>query len=154
MPQNRRPGFAVAGIREGLFYGGGFIAAGKQLGGMVVTAAWTVVTIFIAFTDHQKDDRSPGHGGRGDHGSGRHGARPSFGLCRLLHHGYFQHHDNGGQREHEPGKRQLRGGFRGKEERGCSGDPGGRRRIPGISTGISKVVIIAKLSRYDALKRP
>ena len=44
------PGFALAGIHEGLFYGGGFAQLGKQLGGMSVTAAWTVATIFIAFT--------------------------------------------------------------------------------------------------------
>ncbi|MBQ1290726.1 MAG: ammonium transporter, partial [Lachnospiraceae bacterium] len=44
------PGFALAGIQEGLFYGGGFGQLGKQLGGMFVTIAWTVVTIFIAFT--------------------------------------------------------------------------------------------------------
>ena len=43
------PGFAAAGIREGLFYGGGLTQLGKQLGGMCVTAAWTVVTIYIAF---------------------------------------------------------------------------------------------------------
>ena len=44
------PGFAVAGIEEGLFYGGGFSQLIKQLGGMGITALWTVVTITIAFT--------------------------------------------------------------------------------------------------------
>ena len=44
------PGFACAGIKEGLFYGGGIDQLIKQLGGMGVTIAWTVVTIFIAFT--------------------------------------------------------------------------------------------------------
>ncbi|MCQ2509261.1 MAG: ammonium transporter, partial [Lachnospiraceae bacterium] len=44
------PGFAVAGIQEGLFYGGGFGQLIKQLGGMGVTILWTVVTITIAFT--------------------------------------------------------------------------------------------------------
>ena len=43
------PGFAVAGIKEGLFYGGGFEQLGKQLGGMAITIVWTVVTITIAF---------------------------------------------------------------------------------------------------------
>lgn len=43
------PGFAVAGINEGLFYGGGFIQLGKQLGGMLLTQAWTVVTITLVF---------------------------------------------------------------------------------------------------------
>ncbi|MCR5418592.1 MAG: ammonium transporter [Lachnospiraceae bacterium] len=44
------PGFASAGITEGLFYGGGMSQMIKQLGGMGVTIAWTVVTIFIAFS--------------------------------------------------------------------------------------------------------
>ena len=44
------PGFELAGITEGLFYGGGFSQLGKQLGGMAVTAAWTAVMIFLAFT--------------------------------------------------------------------------------------------------------
>lgn len=43
------PGFALAGIKEGLFYGGGFAQLGKQFGGMGITIAWTVVTITIAF---------------------------------------------------------------------------------------------------------
>ena len=43
------PGFALAGIKEGVFYGGGFEQLGKQLGGMGITVLWTVVTITIAF---------------------------------------------------------------------------------------------------------
>ena len=43
------PGFEVAGIREGLFYGGGFKQLGLQFLGMFITAAWTVVTITIVF---------------------------------------------------------------------------------------------------------
>ena len=43
------PGFKVAGIQEGLFYGGGCDQLVKQLGGMAVTAAWSVVAILIAF---------------------------------------------------------------------------------------------------------
>lgn len=43
------PGFELAGIKEGLFYGGGFEQLGKQFGGMGVTIAWTVVMITIAF---------------------------------------------------------------------------------------------------------
>ncbi|MBQ3801939.1 MAG: ammonium transporter [Treponema sp.] len=43
------PGFALAGIGEGVFYGGGLGQLGKQLGGMLIIIAWTVVTIVIAF---------------------------------------------------------------------------------------------------------
>ncbi len=44
------PGFAVAGIEQGLFYGGGVSQLIKQLGGVGATALWTVVAITIAFT--------------------------------------------------------------------------------------------------------
>ncbi len=43
------PGFAKAGITEGLFYGGGMSQLIKQLGGMGITILWTVVTAFIVF---------------------------------------------------------------------------------------------------------
>ena len=43
------PGFALAGIKEGLFYGGGFVQLGKQLGGMAVILLWTTVTIILTF---------------------------------------------------------------------------------------------------------
>jgi Amt family ammonium transporter len=43
------PGFAVAGIRKGLFYGGGVSQLGKQLGGMSIIILWTIVTITIVF---------------------------------------------------------------------------------------------------------
>ena len=43
------PGFAVAGIKEGLFYGGGFKQLGLQVFGLIITALWTVVTITIVY---------------------------------------------------------------------------------------------------------
>ena len=43
------PAFETAGIQEGLFYGGGFTQLGLQLIGFVAVAAWTAVTISIAF---------------------------------------------------------------------------------------------------------
>ena len=43
------PGFAVAGIKEGLFYGGGLTQLGLQLAGMCITACWTIVTIVPTF---------------------------------------------------------------------------------------------------------
>ncbi|MCI8527965.1 MAG: ammonium transporter [Lachnospiraceae bacterium] len=43
------PAFASAGIREGLFYGGGFAQLGLQFVGFAAVAAWTAVTITIAF---------------------------------------------------------------------------------------------------------
>ncbi len=43
------PGFELAGISEGLFYGGGLVQLGKQFSGMFVIILWTIVTISIAF---------------------------------------------------------------------------------------------------------
>ena len=43
------PGFELAGIEKGLFYGGGVTQLLKQLGGMGITILWTVVTITIVF---------------------------------------------------------------------------------------------------------
>ncbi len=43
------PGFVTAGIKEGLFYGGGFTQLGLQLVGFIAVAAWTAITITIAF---------------------------------------------------------------------------------------------------------
>ena len=46
---NTAPGFEIAGIKEGLFYGGGFEQLGLQLTGFASVAAWTAVTITIVF---------------------------------------------------------------------------------------------------------
>jgi Amt family ammonium transporter len=43
------PAFATAGIHEGLFYGGGFTQLKLQFIGLFAVAAWTAVTITIAF---------------------------------------------------------------------------------------------------------
>ena len=43
------PGFELAGIEKGLFYGGGVTQLLKQLGGMGAIILWTVVTITIVF---------------------------------------------------------------------------------------------------------
>ena len=43
------PAFVTAGIEKGLFYGGGFHQLGLQLIGFASVAAWTAITITIAF---------------------------------------------------------------------------------------------------------
>ena len=43
------PGFALAEIQEGLFYGGGLAQLAKQFGGMLAIMAWTVVTVTVLF---------------------------------------------------------------------------------------------------------
>ena len=43
------PGFAMAGITEGLFYGGGFKLLGLQLLGVLTVGAWAAIRITITF---------------------------------------------------------------------------------------------------------
>ena len=43
------PGFAMAGITEGLFYGGGFKLLGLQLLGVLTVGAWAAIMISITF---------------------------------------------------------------------------------------------------------
>ena len=43
------PAFETAGINPGLFYGGGFKQLGLQLLGFACVAGWTIITITIAF---------------------------------------------------------------------------------------------------------
>ncbi len=43
------PGFAVAGIKEGLFYGGGFEQLGLQLLGFLTVGCWAAILITITF---------------------------------------------------------------------------------------------------------
>ena len=44
------PGFAKAGIKEGLFYGGGFNQLGLQLLGFAAVAGWAAVTMIFTFS--------------------------------------------------------------------------------------------------------
>ena len=44
------PGFAIAGIEKGLFYGGGFHQLGLQCLGIITVGAWAAITITITFT--------------------------------------------------------------------------------------------------------
>jgi len=44
------PGFEIAGIDEGLFYGGGFHQLGVQLLGCFCTAAFTAIMMFVIFS--------------------------------------------------------------------------------------------------------
>ena len=43
------PGFKIAGIKEGLFYGGGFNQLGLQILGILTVGAWAVVLITLTF---------------------------------------------------------------------------------------------------------
>ena len=157
------PGFKLAGIKEGLFYGGGLEQLGKQLGGMGVTIAWTVVTIFIAFTVIRmtvglrvaEDEEITGLDTT-EHGLPS--AYAGFAIMDIANTMTMSVNENtnlGSDSYQEasqakrdaavPVIRQDAGALKGVR---ADGDI-----IPEIQTGISKVVIIAKLSRYDRLRK-
>ena len=147
------PGFALAGIKEGLFYGGGFGQLGKQLGGMFVTALWTVVTIFIAFTVIRKtvglrvseEEELTGLDAT-EHGLPS--AYAGFSIMDISNTMTMDVNENtnlGADSYEEASEAKKNAAV--PVLRGDEGIPAA------MSTGISKVVIIAKLSRYDMLKR-
>ena len=122
------PGFQLAGIKEGLFYGGGVEQLIKQLGGMGVTILWTVVTIFIAFTVIKLTTMTMSVNENTNLGSDN-----------------YQEASQTKRDAAVPVIRADAGALQGSE---ADSDI-----IPEIQTGISKVVIIAKLSRYDRLRK-
>ena len=147
------PGFAVAGIQEGLFYGGGFSQLGKQFGGMFITAAWTVVTIYIAFTIIRKTVglRVPEEEELMGLDSTEHGlpsAYAGFSIMDISNTMMMSVNENTnlGTDSYEEASEAKRNAAVQVIRKDGAG-------FPAVDTGISKVVIIAKLSRYDALKR-
>ncbi len=143
------PGFAVAEINEGLFYGGGLTQLIKQLGGMGVTIAWTVVTITIAFFVLKKTiglrvSEEEELKGLDSTEHGLPSAYSGFAIMDISNTMTMDVNDNTdlGEEEYEKASEA-------KKEAAV------QVVNPTVieSTGISKVVIIAKLSRYDALKK-
>ena len=146
------PGFAVAGIREGLFYGGGVDQLIKQLGGMGITAGWTVVTIFIAFSiiKHTVGLRVTEEEELMGLDSTEHGLPSAYSGFSIMDVSNamtmnINENTNLGADTYEEASEAKR-----------------NAAVPVIredqafhewNTGISKVVIITKLSRYDKLKK-
>ncbi len=147
------PGFAVAGIKEGLFYGGGFEQLGKQLGGMLITALWTIVTIYIAFLIIKKtvglrvteEEEITGLDAT-EHGLPS--AYAGFSIMDISNTMMMDVNENTnlGEADYESASETKRNAAVHVVRHDIT-------PIPEMSTGISKVVIIAKLSRYDKLKR-
>ena len=147
------PGFAVAGIREGLFYGGGFTQLFKQIVGMGVTALWTTVMIFIAFTVIRKTVglRVPEEEEIEGLDATEHGlasAYAGFSIVDMTSAAMVANENTSlGTSEYERASEAARKAAvpvvnASESVRGTS-----------LDTGISKVVIITKLSRYDKIKR-
>ena len=145
------PGFASAGITEGLFYGGGIDQLIKQLGGMGVTAVWTVVTITIAFFVIKKtiglrvseEEEITGLDAT-EHGLPS--AYAGFAIMDIANTMTMNVNENTnlGTDDYEKASEAAKNAAV-KVVR--------EMPLPDMDTGISKVVIIAKLSKYDTLRK-
>ena len=142
------PGFELAGIQEGLFYGGGFTQLGKQFGGMFVTAAWTVVTIFITFKVLDKtiglrvteEEEIVGLDSK-EHGLAS--AYAGFSIMDVSG-GVMDINDNTDLGESE---------YSAASEAKIAAAVPVMTAPPIAASGIYKVVIIAKMNRYDVLRK-
>ena len=147
------PGFAVAGISKGLFYGGGVSQLIKQLEGMGVTALWTAVAISLVFfvirelTGLRVTEEEEIMGlDATEHGLPS--AYSGFAILDVSNTMTMNINENTnlGVGDYEQASQARRD----------AAVPVLREEappIPEMNTGIWKVVIIAKLSRYDRLKR-
>ncbi|MCR5508872.1 MAG: ammonium transporter [Lachnospiraceae bacterium] len=142
------PGFAKAGILEGLFYGGGFTQLGKQFCGMFVTIVWTVVTIVIAYAIIKKfiglrvseEEEIAGLDSM-EHGLAS--AYSGFSIMDVANTMTMEVNENTdlGVGEYE------------KASQAKINAAVPVVTTPFVDTGMNKVVIIAKLARYDILKK-
>ena len=141
------PGFELAGIKEGLFYGGGFKQLGLQFVGMFITAAWTIVTITIVFIVLKKtiglrvseEEEITGLDAT-EHGLPS--AYAGFAIMDISGSTMDVNENTDlGVADYESASETLRN----------AAVP--VAAMPHEPTGIYKVVIISKLSRYDKLKK-
>ncbi len=148
---NTAPGYSVADAEGnelvGLFYGGGFKLLGIQLEGMFAVIAWTVVTITICFCLIKaivglrvtEEEEITGLDST-EHGLAS--AYSGFSIMDISNSMTMDVNENTNL---------------GTEEYEAASAAKVAAAVPVVnplpSTGISKVVIIAKLSRYEKLKR-
>ncbi len=142
------PGFAVAGIKEGLFYGGGFDQLGLQLLGMGATALWTVVMISITFFAIKKTvglrvSEEEEIEGLDIKEHGLTSAYSGFAIMDVSNTMTMSINENTslGSSEYDTASET-------KKNAAVS-----VVQDPTPATGIYKVAIIARLSRYDTLKK-
>ena len=148
---NAAPGYAIADAAGnemvGLFYGGGFKLLGIQLTGFVSVAAWAVVTITITFFMIKaifglrvtEEEEIIGLDAT-EHGLPS--AYAGFSIMDISNTMTMSVNENTslGTEDYE-------------QAREVKKDAAVSVSNPFPATGINKVVIIAKLSRYDALKK-
>ncbi len=143
------PGFEIAGISEGLFYGGGFKLLGIQALGVLTVGAWAAVAITITFfvikatigLRVSEEEEIVGLDAK-EHGLAS--AYSGFSIMDVSNTMTMDVNENTdlGTEEYEeatPAKKDA-------AVKVVSA-------LPHDATGIYKVVIVAKLSRYDHLKK-
>ena len=147
------PGFAVADITEGLFYGGGAGQLIKQIGGVAVTAVWTVAAITIAFMIIKKTvglrvSEEEEITGLDSTEHGLPSAYAGFSIMDISNTMTMAVNENTniGSDDYDKASQAARDAAVPvvREDKGIA---------PEFNSGISKVVIIAKLTRYDLLKK-
>ena len=142
------PGFAVAGIEEGLFYGGGFHQLWLQCVGIVSVAAWATVTIIITFvvikaTIGLRVSEEEEILGLDSTEHGLPSAYAGFSLMDVSNTMTMDVNENTdlGTPEYERASEAKRDAAVHVV------------KAPSVDTGIYKVVIISRLTRYDALRK-
>ena len=142
------PGFAVAGIEEGLFYGGGFHQLWLQCVGIVSVAAWAAVTITITFavikaTIGLRVSEEEEVLGLDATEHGLPSAYAGFSLMDVSNTMTMDVNENTdlGTPEYELASEAKRDAAVHVV------------KAPSVDTGIYKVVIISRLTRYDALRK-
>ena len=143
------PGFEIAGISEGLFYGGGFKQLGLQLLGVLTVGVWAAVTITITFiviksTIGLRVSEEEEIVGLDSKEHGLASAYSGFSIMDISNTMTMDVNENTDlgtpeYSEASPVKRDA-------AVKVVSA-------LPHDATGIYKVVIVAKLSRYDHLKK-
>lgn len=142
------PAFKTAGIKEGLFYGGGFKQLGLQFIGLFAVAGWTIVTITITFflikaTIGLRASEEEEMTGLDATEHGLPSAYAGFALMDISNTMTMEVNENthlGIENYDEASETMKNAAVK-------------VNVAPDIETGIHKVVIIGKLSKYDSLRK-
>ncbi len=148
------PGYSLAdaqgNVMTGLFYGGGFKLLGIQLLGMCATAAWTVITIFLTFsvikaTLGLRASEEEELTGLDITEHGLTSAYAGFSIMDVTGNIVEENENTDlGVHDFDAASPAMQKAAVKVVEAPV---------LPDLNTGIHKIVIIAKLSRYDHLKK-
>ena len=142
------PGFALAGIEKGLFYGGGFHQLGLQCLGIITVGAWAAITITITFavikaTIGLRVSEEEEILGLDPTEHGLPSAYAGFSLMDVSNTMTMDVNENT-----DLGTPEYELASQAKKDVAVP-----VVKAPSVATGIYKVVIVSRLTRYDALKK-